>query len=1004
MITKKADTVNLTAKTATYTGSAIAANTATSTSGSSITYTYYSTTDCSGTALSGAPTNVGNYSVKATSAGNSNYSSGSKCVTHTINKGTPTISLTAKSTTYTGSAIVANKATAKNPNGSAVTLSYTYTYYSTTNCSGTALSGAPTNVGNYSVKATSAATSNLNSTSSSCVTHTITKGTPTISLTAKSTTYTGSAIAANTATTSSGGTLSYVYYSNSTCSTQTSTTTGASATGKAPVDVGNYYVKATSAATSNYNSASSSCVAHTIIKKSVSVTWGTTTSFTYNGSAQAPTASASSGVTSETINVGRSTGTNAGSYTSTATCSSVSGGRAKCSNYSLTGNTKAFTISKATPKLNLSSTSGTIQKSTITFTESSVQGTFSNSSSNTAVATVSPATASKVSSQTVTITGVKNGTSTITVSFTPTDTANYNSPASKTYTVTVDMYHTLTVKPNGGKWNSTSSDSTFTQVNGTTKSIGNPSKNAYYTVSYNGNGGSTPSATKAYRLFSSWSLSGGGTISNGTYTFGTQNGTLTANYNSTSNSTTLTSSSKSYTITYNTNSTGATSGASTQSANVSGIGWYNASSGGTKIASFGGSATFTGNTTLYAQWNSSSDAIKLATLTKDGYTCNWNTKSDGSGTSYSSGQTNVTFSASTTLYARCTANTYSIIYDANGGTGTTATTTYTYESTGLKMAENKFTRTGYTFRVWRLKREDGKWLGCTDTSDSVECTGKAGNSTLGWYDQSSIKAYYEPNGLGTWVINVKLSQGQNMRAYAQWTENTLRIQYSKGSATLSTNNSNISYDANNIITDNGETWLNSKKYSTRTETINLANIDNKSYIYLEYDDHKAISGKEWCTKTAGGGTCYNHDTDYKTTNFCDLTVDSCEITLYPNWNAIISSSRTGSYTMPSVCTTAGVTPQEYQFSFRLRVDDSPKSGKICYDSSGNGSALEGCQSYRRDTPDTTLGKCYNTKYGGAYFEKTHTDTSKSWYYYRSTEYVYAYVLTENGKTASKIQG
>ena len=38
-----------------------------------------------------------------------------------------------------------------------------------------------------------------------------------------------------------------------------------------------------------------------------------------------------------------------GSHTSTASCSSVSGGQANCSNYSLTNNTKDFTIKSATP-------------------------------------------------------------------------------------------------------------------------------------------------------------------------------------------------------------------------------------------------------------------------------------------------------------------------------------------------------------------------------------------------------------------------------------------------------------------------------------------------------------------------------------------------------------------------------------------------------------------------------------------------------------------------------
>mgnify|MGYP006949259073 CR=1 FL=1 len=71
----------------------------------------------------------------------------------------------------------------------------------------------------------------------------------------------------------------------------------------------------------------------TMNPKSIAVTWGTTTSFTYNGGAQAPSASATTGLTGETMAVTRTTGTNAGSYTSTASISSVAGGRAKAENY-----------------------------------------------------------------------------------------------------------------------------------------------------------------------------------------------------------------------------------------------------------------------------------------------------------------------------------------------------------------------------------------------------------------------------------------------------------------------------------------------------------------------------------------------------------------------------------------------------------------------------------------------------------------------------------------------
>ena len=211
VIGKKQDVVTIAEKSATYTGSAIAANTATATSGTGITYTYYSSQDCSGTSLSGAPINKGNYSVKATSAGNSNYTSGSKCVKHTIDFGTPTISLGDTTKTYTGSPITSVGAIGKNPNGSSVSLNYTYTYYNGTTCSGTAIS-APVNynANNYSVKATSAATSNLKSATSNCAKLTINKAAGSISYGTKSVTKTyGDAAFTNALTKTGDGSVSY---------------------------------------------------------------------------------------------------------------------------------------------------------------------------------------------------------------------------------------------------------------------------------------------------------------------------------------------------------------------------------------------------------------------------------------------------------------------------------------------------------------------------------------------------------------------------------------------------------------------------------------------------------------------------------------------------------------------------------------------------------------------------------------------------------------------------
>jgi len=178
-----------------------------------------------------------------------------------------------------------------------------------------------------------------------------------------------------------------------------------------------------------------------ISQKTITVSWQDKDTFTYNGSAQAPTVSTPiGGVTGETVYLKRTTGTNVGSYTSTASIDSVSGGRAKADNYRLTNTTKGFAIGKATPTVTISPTSGSVNAlKSVTFDETaSVAGNFTNTSGTTSVATVSPSSYTGVAAnttKTVTVTGVAAGESTITIKFTPSDSNNYNI-VNKTYKVT----------------------------------------------------------------------------------------------------------------------------------------------------------------------------------------------------------------------------------------------------------------------------------------------------------------------------------------------------------------------------------------------------------------------------------------------------------------------------------------------------------------------------------------------------------------------------------------
>ncbi len=86
--------------------------------------------------------------------------------------------------------------------------------------------------------------------------------------------------------------------------------------------------------------------------------------------------------------------------------------------------------------------------------------------------------------------------------------------------------------------------------------------------------------------------------------------------------------------------------------------------------------------------------------TRSGYTFkNWNTKANGTGTSYSAGAS-YTANAAVTLYAQWTQNvptTYTLTYNANGGSGVPSSQT---GNGSITLSSAKPTRSGYTFLGW----------------------------------------------------------------------------------------------------------------------------------------------------------------------------------------------------------------------------------------------------------------------------------------------------------------
>ena len=115
----------------------------------------------------------------------------------------------------------------------------------------------------------------------------------------------------------------------------------------------------------------------------------------------------------------------------------------------------------------------------------------------------------------------------------------------------------------------------------------------------------------------------------------------------------------------------------------------------------GGSGSMSSQTVTEGQ----AAKLKANTFTKTGYYfTGWNTKANGSGSSYSDGAY-ATFYGNTTLYAQWEKYADPVItFDKNDGSGTTVTQTVPYGESATLNA-NSFTRTGYTFSGWNTKAD-----------------------------------------------------------------------------------------------------------------------------------------------------------------------------------------------------------------------------------------------------------------------------------------------------------
>ena len=615
---------------------------------------------------------IGNYNASAKPKANYCWNDGTttkRDYVWSIKSNTMYITLNNKEADYTGSAINIDTPVIKNSDGDIITgPTLTYAYYNGGSCSGTALSGAPSNAGSYSVRATANAFGEYARSDSNCATLVINKVDSTLNASIpESITYGRTATLTYTLNPTGNVTCSSSNAHVATCSVDT-TNKKITIT---PVNVGNTQITINGIpSNSNYNSSSVS--KYVVINCSNTATEPSVVSgLIYNGSSQTGLKGG------RNVNLSTISAINAGNYTGKATpktnyCWTDGTTTTKSYSWSIAKKDVRCSITSVPTLKYPSSATGSIKYSC---TDSKVPSVTSSSTSD--------ITVSGVTSTSATLKALKIGSSTITVS-TASDT-NYNASNKATTNISTSASaYTVTYNNNGGSGCTTTS----VTYGGKYGTMCEPTRNGYVFIGwFDENYKDKPlnyyadtysdlknafgyDADALYNHYITYGKGEGRRISQyvkGDSFTGNANKTIYAGWYA-----------QGYTISYNSN--GGTGSMASD------------------VVKTGGTAT-----------------IKANEFTKKGYTfAGWTTKSDGtddgynwtgwSGTwNYVDGQYGIA-NKTLKLYARWTPKSYTISYNSNGGTGTMASDTV---STGSKatIKSNTFTKTGYKFVGWTTKSD-----------------------------------------------------------------------------------------------------------------------------------------------------------------------------------------------------------------------------------------------------------------------------------------------------------
>ena len=393
--------------------------------------------------------------------------------------------------------------------------------------------------------------------------------------------------------------------------------------------------------------------------------------------------------------------------------------------------------------------------------------------------------------------------------------------------------NTYQIKYDGnGATSGSMSNSTDIKWNSTVSLTKNAyAKNHTVTFNYNGaTGGNTPASKNINFSFNSWNnrADGKGTpfvdgaqVRNLTSTNG-DTYTIYAQWNSNTYGE-LPDPTRNYTVTYNHNYTGSTD--TTANSTYTFGGWYKENTWVNKIEST--TQAPMNDHTIYSKWNNGAISGGLETPTRTGYTFGgWYKEKDCINKAGDAGS-DYTPTTNITLYAKWTANTYTVTYNANGGSGSMSADNPKYGSNYVTRSNGFTPPVGHSFKGWNEDRN----------GNGVDWTG-----------------YIGKNWTWTYMNNVTL--------YAQWKANTYTVTYNANGGDGSMSQDNPIYGENYVAKD--------------------CTFTRKGYTFAGWNEQKDGKGKSWIGYTGANGTKWKWNYTYNITLYAQWTPNRYTVTYNAN--------------------------------------------------------------------------------------------------------------------------